>query len=358
MKTFILLVVIFGSTLSSFCNIQMPRARISEISFDSDSSWTIELGFFAWSVTEIDSIRIETSSGSSVIDNFTLIQGGGWPNFDSLALITNLNLVVPITINQDSDYVKLISYIWGNETTEYVAIGNYPGSVLDCISDNESICYLIYEQSMGYTASYCIDKSPTIGFGNDTSGALSTFSGFAYDLNGEPFSEGWFPLPLIHNTVIRINSDGSFSERIFSRRHTFDTIKIYFPATKYNEVYEIEPMNFCLRPDSIHIQDIITTSLITSINEQQNNIRNIVTIFPNPFTNRVKFYFKLDNFKSSDEISLVIYSQNGNIIEQKQLAPNQIKYEWLPSGSLPNGILIYRLLCNGKIVNSGKLVRL
>lgn len=70
----------------------IPRANISEVFVDANDDWTIELGFHEYAIQEIDSIRIETTSGSSILSNFILIPGDGFPNFDSLSVIDNLHL--------------------------------------------------------------------------------------------------------------------------------------------------------------------------------------------------------------------------------------------------------------------------
>ena len=251
MKKYLLLLILILTLSLSWGNIYMPRAHVSEILIDSVGSWTIELGFYDIDNTTIDSIRIETSTGSAMIISYTLIEGGVSPNYDFISVITNANLDNPITIDPMHDYIKIISYLPESEYFDDVAIGNYPGSVLDCIRSGESIIYLVYEQSMGYTGSFCIDKSPTIGYGNDTCGALGSFSGKIYNPDGIVFTEGWFPVPQLHNTIIYINSDGTFSERIFSRNYNFERVDIRFQPWPYTvESYKIDAIDFCLRPGS------------------------------------------------------------------------------------------------------------
>nr|NQU92373.1 hypothetical protein [Bacteroidota bacterium] len=134
---------------------------------------------------EIDSIRLVTSAGSSIVASYIVLPGEGYPNFDSLSIITNSNLRNPISIDPQGDQVKLISYVWDDDPFDSVPFGNFPGSTLDCIQDGESISYITYVQSMGITGGFCMDISPTIGYGNDTTGALSTFSGQIFDPFGQ-----------------------------------------------------------------------------------------------------------------------------------------------------------------------------
>ena len=148
-------------------------------------------------------------------------------------------------------------------------------------------------------------------------------------------------------------------ERIFSRRYVFDTICIRFSPWPYTkETYTIEPIDFCLRPDSLHHQDIITTSLVTGIDEQEIDFENVVVISPNPFTDKVIFYFNLNDHYSSDVVSLLIFSQDGKKLQHKKLFVNQKRYEWIPEESIPSGVLMFQLNKNNQTLKSGKLIKL
>ncbi|HPS62846.1 MAG TPA: hypothetical protein PLK82_07285 [Bacteroidales bacterium] len=180
---------------SAQANVTPPKAFISEVFFSSSGDWTIELGFYPYYYSEFDSILIESSSGSSRISQCSSIAGGGWPNFDSLAVITSANLVYPVAINPLSDYIKVSSYMFGYVHSDYLAIGNYPGSVVDCRQGTESIIYITYFSGGQVLKGFCIDQSPTIGFGNDTTGAMATYSGMVFDPSGNVFPEGLLYIP-------------------------------------------------------------------------------------------------------------------------------------------------------------------
>jgi hypothetical protein len=357
------LVIFLLVALVSFVrgNVIAPRAYISEILVDSSGNWTIEIGFYEWDLPSIDSIRLVTSSGSSIITSYTVIPGGGEFCFDSLSVITNDNLANPITINPNGDLVKLISYLnpWGEDPVDSIAFGDYPGSKLSCIHEGESVMFAMYDIETGGTWGFGIDSSPTIGTINDTTGAMGNFSGIVYDLEGNPFTGGYFCLPFIEDMVMHINPDGSFSERVLSHRITFDTIKLHLPNRPLTiETYTIEPVDFCLRPESSHYQDIITTSLVTGIEEKGDAGGNVVVLSPNPFSDIVLFYFNLKNSNLSDEISLSIYSLDGRKLDRVRLLPDQKRYEWIPGGAVSSGTLIYRLEMNNKTLKSGKFIKM
>jgi hypothetical protein len=357
MRKSLILILLFILGSGARANLATPQAYISEIFVDSTGNWTIEMGFYEWDAAEIDSIMLETSSGSSIITFFTTIPGGG--HFDSLSVITNANLAIPVSVNPDGDFVKLISYAWGDDPFDYIAFGNYPGSQIDCIQGGESVIFLCYTQSEGPAHGFCMDLSPTIGEVNDTIGALETFAGKVYDLLGNPFTDGFFPLPGVTNTVIFIQPDGSFSERIFSRRFTFETIIIRFPPWPWTvKTYTVEPVDFCLRPDSSYYQDIVTTSLVIGFDDKVKADENMVTIAPNPFSDLVVFYFNLKNEFLSDDLKLSIYDLNGREIHHISFTGDLKRYEWAPAGKVSSGTYIYRLEKDNQLIKTGKFVRL
>jgi hypothetical protein len=361
MKKSIMILILITVVFSARGNVAPPQAYISEILVDSSGNWTIEMGFYQWDIPIIDSIRLVSSSGSSIITSFTLIPGGGSFYFDSLSVITNDNLANPITFNPNGDLVKLISYVnlWGADPVDSVAFGDYPGSMLSCIHEGESVIYAMYNIGTGGTWGFGIDSSPTIGTMNDTTGAMGNFSGIVYDLEGNPFTGGYFGLPFIEGMVIHINPDGSFSERVLSHRITFDTIKLHLPSRLHTiETYIIEPVDFCLRPDSSHYQDIITTSLVIGIKEKKEDIENIVVISPNPFTDKVTFYINRKNSHSTDELTLLIYSLEGRELHRVLLSQDKKRFEWAPGRSVLPGTFIYRLEMNNQAIKSGKFIKM
>jgi hypothetical protein len=358
MKKFIAILMLIGSVVTASGQETTPKAWISEILVDAAGNWTIEMGFDEWENAEIDSILLVTSAGSSRISSYSLIPGGGFPNFDSLSVINVANLVSALSINPLGDFVKLISYAWENYDTDSIAFGNYPGSKLDCIMDGESVIYVSYIESSGYKGGFCIESVPTIGAGNDTTGSMGNFSGMIYDLSGNPMTEGFFPLPGMYNTNIHIKPDGSFSDRIFARRNTFDTIFVHIPPWPYTiKTYTIEPVDFCLNPDSAYYHDIVATSLVMGIKDKEEDFENAVTVSPNPFSQKVTFYLNLKDTHPGDQMSLLVLTLDGREVLFIRLNQGQKRYEWAPASTVSPGIFIYRLEKDNKILKSGKFIK-
>jgi hypothetical protein len=345
---FTILIVMLVSGVRA--NLATPQAFISEIFVDSTGNWTIEMGFYGWDAGDIDSIWLVTSSGGSLITYYSVI-AADTGSYDSLSVITNANLANPVSINPEGDFVKLISYAWGDDPYDKVAFGDYPGSYLDCIRNGESVISISPQD-------FCIDSSPTIGLGNDSEGYRGYFSGTIYDLTGNPVTTGF--ISIVGNAYLALYPDdqGNFNAYIPSRRFTFDTIEHYMPPWPWTvKTYTVEPVDFCIRPDSSHYQDIITTSLVIGVDEQDQQNENIVTVAPNPFSDKVVFYF---NLKDNDTggMDFFIYSLDGREMQHIGLSPDQMKFEWAPSGNISSGTYIYRLKNNNDIIKTGKFVRL
>lgn len=358
MKRSILLLIFMTFIPFARANIAPPKAWISEILVDSSGNWTIEMGFYMYDNYYMDSIRVVTSSGSSLIANYSLIPGDGSYSFDSLSVITKESLVQPVSINPAGDIVKLISYlsVWDENTADSVIFGDYPGSKLGCMQDDASVMYVVYYVGPGFVWGFGIDSTPTIGIANDTIGAMGNFSGILYDLDGNPFTGGFFTLPFLHDMVIHLNTDGTFSERVLSHRVVFDTITLRLPESDYvTKIFTVEPVDFCLYNDSSHYQDIITTSLVIGVEETEKPDDNTVTVAPNPFSDKIDFYFSLKNQQGENEFT--IYSLDGKKILQVSLDEDQKKFEWHPSAEIPSGTYIYRLEKDNTIVKTGKFVR-
>jgi hypothetical protein len=346
---FILASLIFSGMKA---NIMSPQAYISEILVDSAGNWSLEMGFYGYDNSMIDSVKIITSSGSSIIAFYDINLDGNASPYDSLAVISNDNLVSPLAINASGDFVRLISYGWDYEAMDEIAFGNFPGSFLDCMQSGESV-------SCSDWVTFCINSSPSIGSGNQSDNCKGNFSGFILDPLGNPLTGGYIVIKLekYNNLVLEPDANGYFNDEILSRRYTFDTIEHHYPPYPHTDLYVVQPVDFCLRPDSAHYQDIIATDLIEGVPDQETKEQTYVTIAPNPFSDNVVFYFNLNKIEDNDLI-FSIYSLDGKTLEQIQLAPGQNRLEWKPSADIPRGTYIYRLKQHQNLLQTGKFVRL
>lgn len=356
-RLFISLLPLFFIPFIMNGNVAPPRVYLSEILFESSGDWTIETILYGYLPEDIDSIRLVSSTGSSLVSycTYTMLGDSSWWNF--ISVIGDTNLSSPLTVDPAGDYIKLVTYSFGYYITiDSVAFGNFPGSYLDCSGEGESYAYVSYQQHSGWTGSFTLDISPTIGLPNDTTGALSAFQGMVYDPDGEPFTDGYFKF-VVTNLWIYIQPDGSFNERIFARRYNCSQIDIRFPPSPPTVVsYYIQPMDFCLRPDTLHQADFITTGYV-GVAEKEKNYDHALIVSPNPFHNHIAFYPDWKSLPEENEYLLTIIDTRGQKVHEVKLSSSETRYDWQPSPGIPSGIFIYSLSGKHGVYAGGKVIK-
>jgi len=368
MKKACLFVLFSVFALSSFANIYIPRAHLSELYIDNSGNWTLEIGFYEmdfWDgILPIDSILIETSSGIARIVSYNLIAGDGTGDFDSLAVITAANLSVPLSINQSGDFVKIQSYRYDG-IEESFSFGDYPGSMLSCIHNGESITR-IGDNDFN---NFAICKTPSIGYNNIPEDAMATIEGTFYKPDGTTFGAG--TIRLFHRRFnystyiysyasIAVQPDGSFSASMHARSYSFDTILYYPLGSQTYQAYSVNHVNQCFRPDTVIYQDIRATGFVEGIDFPDEDFENSVITSPNPFSGNIVFYFNLKNINSGDKLKLLLFSADGKEIERRVLSPGQTRFDWNCGESIGRGrgIYIYQLIINNKTIKSGKIIKM
>jgi len=343
-------------------NIIEPRAYISEIRFDENGDWIIELGFMEYLQEEFDSIFIQTSAGTAKVLSLELLDGWGPTSlYDSIALITNANLDNSLTMDESGDFVRTYAYsMWSAVGIEYISFGDYTGSFLDSPVNGKSIQYVYYSQSAGSTGSFSMSNIHTIGLPNDTTGSLCWFSGDIYNPYGQPMSGGWFPFELM-NTIVHINTDGSSLVRIFSRSYFVDTIMIRTGEWPYVKTqYVIDPTVYKTYPDSSVYYEIHTDSIAVNINAEKDFFKKINFIqAPNPFKKGTKFYFNIPPTLYYNNGEITISDLQGKLIETLTInnAPDG-HINWFPKNDVQAGTYVAVLYLDNLRVKNLKLVYL
>lgn len=342
-------IILVWSILYSFgllSNSGPPTVYINELKFDSVGNWNLELKFYY--PEYIDSIRIESSTGSSIVTNWTLLS-------QNLAVITASDLAEPVMINPLGDRIKTMSYSNSFYGRDSILFGNYPGSWLDCLEEGESYAY-VSQLPPDYQACFAIDKSPSIGLINDPNGALTDFSGMVYDPDGDVLTEGDFGF-VMNSLRIHIQPDGSFSELILARRYTCDEITVRSPFPYYFTDYTIIQIDTCMRPDSSYQIDFITTGYV-NYREYDKKVEKSLIVSPNPFSSRINFYWDDEFLTSESSIHLVISDQQGKEIFKTLLSPGLMRYSWTTDAQLPAGLYLYYLKSNDRVLASGKIIKI
>jgi hypothetical protein len=316
---------------------------ISEIYFNKSGEWTIEIdNKYITSVEYLDSIRIESNTGSATIEHF---------DTTDFIVITNSNLSNYISISKNGDLIKIYSFLGGGYKIDSIAIGDYSSSYLHNIENGQSVARLYgYDQ-------FFKDNSPTIGFENDIDGAKGKIFGHFFDLNSELIQNKYFFInegyctPILqeqgHAGNIEINSEGFYCAEITSRSYSISEREIYESSTNH-ELMQFQPVNFELNEnDSINID---FHRILTSI-EEVNRDKVLLSNYPNPAKDYTYFIFDLNGIKAVS-LLITVYSIDGQIIDS--FVPNSSEFKWNCS-ELVQGTYIYTLSIDDQILAAKRL---
>jgi hypothetical protein len=358
MKKHILVLAALIITLIGSANIAPPMAHISEVYFDTQNNWTLEIGFYG-SIEDIEFIKISNSTGTALVTTLNLIAGNSQSGFDSLAIITNANLDSALFFTPLNDYIKVETRVWNYEPFDILHFGEHPNSIVQCIEQGESICQLSRMLNDYYVLSWCINSLPSLGFLNDTTGSLATFAGIVKDQAGNPVTEGHINLAWQGSYQrLRIQADGSLNERIFARDYLIDTIWYKPDLSVAYETYAIDPISVCLKPNDLHNQNIVLSSPV-GISEIKKDTETKIVASPNPFSNEISFYysFNTEDNNSADDLKLSIFTLSGKKVDELDLHSYQDRVVW-KAGIAPSGILFYHFTNSKQILAKGKLVKI
>lgn len=359
MKKILLCILTFIPFLTWANPVEVPPVvKISEIQFLNNGKWVIELSKSEMnSFEDMDSVFIETSSGIAKINN----------TFDSTYEIIRVDsLSKPLTINRDSDFVRLIIYsFYSSFGEDILQIGKFKDSYLKTIPDGYSIASLGDHTIplMDFSRNFVLDSTPTIG-------AENTFDGVAYGyvygkILGLPnqgsfkFSDGYYSNGNSkwinncknpwHETGIYPDQNSNYCIKLTSRNYTFNWMMVLNGFDIFGFNYTCSPTSFYLNPgDSLQIDLNLYSNSLKSALQTKSKLYN----YPNPAKNETLFVLDLSGLKSKS-LSLKIYDGNGTIV--KELFPTSETMSWNCS-ALTQGTYLYTLEADHLVVGTGKLL--
>jgi len=337
-----------------------PIIGLSEIGFESDGKWVIELGYQnIYNVdTEmpIDSIFICSSTGRAKLKNLRFNRWAGVMVVRNDSLLSNLN------INPAGDSIQIeYHYRQYTPTTKglYIPLvfGTFRNATLACPQTGKSIAsYFVFDNRNTYYSSkelnvYSIDKSPTFGVQNDTIGMCGTLKGKIYDQNNQLLINSSHNL-VIHGiyNYIKSFSDGSYSVKAFSFKNRIS--KMYYSEGSNNFIVDILPIEYNMMPDSVITVDIHIQK-ITAVDEIKSDLVTMLQISPNPIKD-LSFNYKISIPVKSSASYIEMISLSGQKIIQIPITENEGKIN-LPANTT-NGIYTLRLLVNNKKYGTSKII--
>lgn len=305
-KIFILTIAIFIG-FGLFANpIPLPTVEISELFFNSDGNWILELGYYGLNQEQIqiDSMFLVSSKDTIILSKYILTGISGF------IIITNDSLDSDFHINQYGDTIILKTFIMGDYFEDSLIYGNCQGAIIGIPRKNQSICKI-----KNY---YSKDNSPTIGESNDSTGMCGTLKGTIYDINNNPVKNWTFDIDFPFESL----DDGSYSARIYSAYRTLSHLCYYYgPGKRYCP--RIINIDYIMEPDSMIYRDVqlldelipVEVSIINSYNQDF-----LFKIFPNPISKSdiLKYEFDLPHITAN--LRLEFLTIDGKLLKVKRIS--------------------------------------
>jgi len=347
-KTLLPLLLLFMALKVLANPIALPQIEISELYFDPDDGFKIEIKCLVDPDHPIDSIWLHSSQDKAKVKPSPL-------SGDHLYLvITPDSLQSELYINKQGDKIKLIAYaINHNDTTQAyqdsLLFGNYYGSKISSLPPGHSIARAHYQ--VGYNDYYTVslDKSPSLGAGNDTSGMCGTVYGKIYDREQKPVTNRKFA---IHGPF-ETDQKGRYRTRLFSNHSQRDYI-LYQNKDRFRTT-EAEPYDIDMTPDEvIHMDIYLLDTLAAAIQSPGIHENSPVRFYPNPAHPGQSIHYECDMPVRSAQAVVEVLTLDGAMLLQKEIREKQGEIH-LPA-KLPDNLLMLTIRLNGEILHTSKIV--
>jgi hypothetical protein len=346
-------------------------ANFSELIFNFDNSWIMEIGFPFGDSNRIDSIIFCVSDKKAKL-NYSYTD-----NNEKVALITSNDLTVPLSINLEGDKITIYTYSrhWFDSTRKFIRgdsllFGNYPGATVGQPSSGYSIYRVSWSYSYNTITVDCLNKHPTLGAENDTVGLSATLRGYIYDADGKLVTKlkkgglgdiSYFVL----ETPLAIDSNGVYITKIFPTLCSPTRLMVRFVEFYgAKDFVEIEPFELKdILPGTVTVQDIhLKDNRYVSSVGTEISIRNdelILINYSNPFNLSTKFFLKVPARMRGKAGRIDIFNMIGQRIINMPINDGMtVSWDSKNDGgtTMPSGIYYYTLNIDNNVIKTGSIV--
>ncbi len=350
-----------------------PVTTFSELVFDSNKNWTMELLFSdRYQFYTMDSVIIKTSNIAAKL--LISYQIG-----TQIYVITSDSLSVPLTINCDGDSIEIVTYSTLNSQhhirQDILIFGNYPhASVGSTTLGYSSICRIFGEFNQNSWRIDCLSKNSSLGIVNNIAELSATLKGHIYDMNNEPVTQpkifSVIPCYFELETPLTINSDGTYTTQIFRRFPKILKDHLSVKSVDFETFYDtvaIQPFELNdIQPGTVVVQDIHLKSneyIISAVEDKEPPRNNELTLinYPNPFNLSTNFFVKIPDRMKDKGGAINIYNTNGQLV--KAIPVNEsttVNWDGRDKNGniMPSGIYYYQLNIEKQMVKSGSMILL
>ena len=311
MKKLIIIVFLFIVYIQSYANpIIYQPALITELYFDNNDNWTIEIKFLE-ETTDLTNYHLRTSNGTSTFKSGLTIPT------NNILVITKDSLKYPIILNRDGGSVSIEKYNghdWNSSFPE-LFYGNINNTEVAAPRVGQSIKLGVCQTPLEKYHQYYKSKTPDIGIffinnGFPSYPKNSIINGQIFDANLKPIS-----LNYINSTI----SPNSFIGNMLNQGNN-DTYNVnLYPSAYKICIYDkqnklLKDTTFLLEPDTTYIYNIYLDVLLTteaySSKKSEININN----YPNPFSDFTTINIDIPENYSFKTGIVKIFNSEGEII--------------------------------------------
>lgn len=338
--------ILFSGIL--FANPIVPHLNITEIKFN-DTGWQMELySDFMGSHTNLDSCQVFCADGSSHF------QPGINYEIGTLLVVTQEDLITPLSIDPEGDNVELISFQAYSSNVNFGSLS----SMTMAPTEQQSL------RSVGLSINaldtyfvFARDNTPSIGSGDDGEGFRGTFYGYVYDAEMNP----------VENVAIEHTPDCISIPDIITDENGYFEVELY--AFNYNchlQLLSLASMDsiITIDPEEQNYYEFVFEDYVHSENIEISATASYFNLsnHPNPFNPRTEISFKIANFGENTKIE--IYNSKGQLIRTIPANINEKEGTVVWNGindngkPVPSDVYLYKLVSGNKELAVNKMLLL
>lgn len=345
-----------------------PVTKFSELVFDGNNNWTMEIKFPFPNTSSIDSIIFATSNFQSKL----------FPNYTdetSIYVITSDSLSIPLNINRQGDKINIYTYsdeFVNSVREDSIIFGNHIEATVGAPINNYSLMRNTWRFYGDDLTIDCLTLNSSLGVANDTTGLTATLKGIIYDTENNPVKGmKMFPASSVYfilEAPVELDTNGNYTTKIFNTIHHPGRLTVrlsdFYGWSKTQEINSFELND--IQPGSTIYQDIYLMSneyVVTSVEDYElpSNYEITLINYPNPFNSSTNFYVKIpDNLMNKSKV-INIYSATGELIKNIHLKDNTtIQWDGTDSSGrvMPSGVYYYQLNVDRRLLKSGSMILL
>ena len=336
MKNIIILVLLlFSYTLILHANPIIP-AVFSELYFDNNDDWTLELyDFYGVSQGNLDCCCIESSTDMAYFN-----PGISFGCCDTI-LITNTDMQTDFTLNKNGDFLIIHGLF-----CDFLYWGNIPNSHVNTPYPGQSLARVVI---YGEDAYFLLAKEnqPSLGYNPFNVQTLGSLDGIVTYNNGVPIGGAIVSFNPVNYSVITDEFGYFFISGIYGMNYNLtvtvnDTIIVDTTVT--------------IEPD---VTTYVELSPDFDIDPQPQHETISISNYPNPFYEETEIHYSLPQYAAG---TITIFNSKGQKIREIPVSPNENSTSWSGldknNNKVPSGVYFYNLESEDKILASGKMLYL